>query len=160
MPHIKTYCDYSLVPSDDHPDGQGGGGGERPAASARINYFLLTSSNMSTQAWGTLQNVDKPSPQIAISSYELGVLFHNAISTPALVHAGITTDGAAGRRLPIPYALPPQPYRGLDDPWTTDGAWNHQHPPPDALGRSRCGAHLYGPRATSRQALAREPPPF
>ena len=81
---------------------------EDSAASARINYFLLTSSNMSTQAWGTLQNVDKPSPQIAISSYELGVLFHNAISTPALVHAGITTDGAAGRRLP---ADPPGPPR-------------------------------------------------
>ena len=125
MPHIKSYCDYSVA----------------AGGAAKINYFLLTSANMSKQAWGQLQNVDKPGepPQIAISSYELGVLFFNpatpasssassaasasfsseSVSSsksssepplPCLVHAGLAAalpPDQPARRLPIPYALMP-----------------------------------------------------
>lgn len=51
MPHIKTYARIS--------------GGE-------LEWFLLTSANLSRAAWGQFQ---KEKTQIYIKSYELGVLF-------------------------------------------------------------------------------------
>ncbi|BBN01781.1 tyrosyl-DNA phosphodiesterase 1 [Marchantia polymorpha subsp. ruderalis] len=51
MPHIKTYARYN---------GQ------------TLAWFLLTSSNLSKAAWGSLQ---KQNSQLMIRSYELGVLF-------------------------------------------------------------------------------------
>ena len=145
MPHIKSYCDYSCTSEGD----------------VKINYFLLTSANMSKQAWGTLQNVDSARPQIAIASYELGVLFFNTTPEyPTLAHAASGVERADQLLLPIPYAIPPSRYRAMDDPWTTDGAWVMQNPAPDALGRRNCGGvSLYGENCTSRRGLAWDPPP-
>ena len=179
MPHIKSYCDYSVA----------------AGSAAKINYFLLTSANMSKQAWGQLQNVDKPGepPQIAISSYELGVLFFNPATPasssassaasasfssesasssksssepplPCLVHAGLAAalpPDQPARRLPIPYALLPPKFGHYDEPWSVNGQWRFQPHAPDSLGRhANSGVYMYGVEATSRRGLAAEPPAF
>ncbi|CUG89697.1 tyrosyl-DNA phosphatase (tyr1), putative [Bodo saltans] len=58
MPHIKSYSRFHRV--------MGSGSGT-------LDWFLLTSSNLSRAAWGEYQ---KGGAQVQIRSYELGVLFH------------------------------------------------------------------------------------
>jgi Tyrosyl-DNA phosphodiesterase len=52
MPHIKSYCRYRCA-SDN---------------TVQIAWFLLTSANMSTSAWGVVQ----PDGQLCVRTYELG----------------------------------------------------------------------------------------
>lgn len=56
MPHIKSYARF------DRPSGA-------------LDWFLLTSANLSRAAWGERQ---KSNTQLQIRSFELGVLFHPA----------------------------------------------------------------------------------
>jgi tyrosyl-DNA phosphodiesterase 1 len=58
MPHIKSYSRFHRI--------VGTGGGS-------LDWFLLTSSNLSRAAWGEYQ---RGGLQVQIRSYELGVLFH------------------------------------------------------------------------------------
>lgn len=67
-PHIKSYCTYQLerIDNTDHT---------ASTYSPRIpslNWFLLTSSNLSQAAWGVLE---KSGTILYIKSYEIGVLF-------------------------------------------------------------------------------------
>lgn len=55
-PHIKTYAQWD----DDDDDDDG-----------RLRYIILTSANLSTAAWGSLQ---KKGEQLMIRHYEMGVL--------------------------------------------------------------------------------------
>jgi tyrosyl-DNA phosphodiesterase-1 len=57
VPHIKTYCRASA----DNPD--------------ELDWFMLTSCNLSKAAWGSLQ---KNKTQLMIRSYEMGVLFRKS----------------------------------------------------------------------------------
>ena len=61
-PHIKTYIRFSSTAP--------------PTPAPPIDWALLTSANLSTQAWGTTPNA---SGEIRISSYELGVLVWPAL---------------------------------------------------------------------------------
>ncbi|KAK4938120.1 hypothetical protein LTR10_021360 [Elasticomyces elasticus] len=56
-PHIKTYVSFA----------------EKPSANVRpdVSWALLTSANLSTQAWGTLRGKDK---EVVVQSFEIGVL--------------------------------------------------------------------------------------
>uniref|UniRef100_M4B9X5 Tyrosyl-DNA phosphodiesterase n=1 Tax=Hyaloperonospora arabidopsidis (strain Emoy2) TaxID=559515 RepID=M4B9X5_HYAAE len=56
MPHIKSYVRFN--PSKEE--------------SGELDWAILTSSNLSKAAWGTLQ---KNKTQFMIRSYELGVMF-------------------------------------------------------------------------------------
>lgn len=65
-PHIKTYISFSSKPTVDNP---------KPD----INWALLTSANLSQQAWGTIPKLPKNSTDpgdavVHIQSYEIGVL--------------------------------------------------------------------------------------
>ncbi|CAI2166709.1 13450_t:CDS:10 [Funneliformis geosporum] len=62
MPHIKTYSRMKIMPNLTTNNSD---------SNADIAWFLLTSSNLSKAAWGTLQKKNK---QLMIRSYELGVL--------------------------------------------------------------------------------------
>ncbi|KIX93526.1 uncharacterized protein Z520_10704 [Fonsecaea multimorphosa CBS 102226] len=57
-PHIKTYVCFTSKPTTSHP---------RP----EVKWALLTSANLSQQAWGSLRPKDK---EIVVQSYEIGVL--------------------------------------------------------------------------------------
>jgi len=54
LPHIKSYCVYSHAQTS-------AASSTSPAASSSVHldYFLLTSANLSMAAWGQLQNCDK-----------------------------------------------------------------------------------------------------
>jgi len=110
-PHIKSYARVS--PYD---------------TNKRVAWFLLTSANLSKAAWGCLE---KKASQLAIKSYELGVLFF----PPALFEVSQTfgascdkktdnffhIDGGTGDScIALPFSLPLSRYSHCDEPWTWD----------------------------------------
>eukprot|EP00758_Cryptobia_borreli_P018739 Tbor_TRINITY_DN7414_c0_g1::TRINITY_DN7414_c0_g1_i1::g.14568::m.14568/K10862/TDP1; tyrosyl-DNA phosphodiesterase 1 len=62
MPHIKSYSKYFIRP--DHY--------KRPSTIRTLEWFLLSSANLSRAAWGDVQ---KKGAQLMVRSYELGVLY-------------------------------------------------------------------------------------
>lgn len=107
-PHIKTYVRYS-----NHDEMN------------QIDWAMLTSANLSTQAWGSLAKDSK----VRISSYELGVLVWPSILANEGIEAKIVP--AFGSDVPdtarnkgklligfrMPYDLPLCRYRDTDSPW-------------------------------------------
>ncbi|KHN78423.1 putative tyrosyl-DNA phosphodiesterase [Toxocara canis] len=84
MPHIKSYCAFNdghTVPS----------------------WLLITSANLSKAAWGELQ---KKESQLAIRSYELGVLLTDEESLQLL-----------------PYDVPLTKFESGDKPWLCDAVY-------------------------------------
>lgn len=82
----------------------------------QVAWFLLTSANLSKAAWGSFE---KKETQLAIRSYELGVLFlprrFSAFDTFA-----IKGSGSAATSLTLPYATPLTEYSSSDRPWVWD----------------------------------------
>ena len=147
-PHIKTYVSFKSEPTTTN-------------ASPAINWALLTSANLSTQAWGTEAKMptekgrkkskfNAAEAEVHIQSFELGVLVW-----PEL-WADEVGDGTAqpcamvpvfGKDLPnsahpdnssiviglrMPYDLPLTPYTLNDVPWSP----NVPHSQPDRYGRT------------------------
>ena len=108
-PHIKSYTRIS--PYD---------------TNKRAAWFLLTSANLSKAAWGCLE---KKSSQLAIKSYELGVLFlpqglfENLESDSGSSSDHKTKDNYfhVGQNFSLPFSLPLTRYTSNDQPWTWDG---------------------------------------
>ncbi|XP_040566301.1 probable tyrosyl-DNA phosphodiesterase [Lepeophtheirus salmonis] len=99
MPHIKTYTCLS------HDD-------------SKCSYFLLTSSNLSKAAWGSL---NKAGDSLLIMSYEAGVLF-----TPKHINGGEVFEGKDLISRLLPYDTPLQKYRSpSDEPWFYDQLSNY-----------------------------------
>ncbi|KIV89564.1 hypothetical protein PV10_06954 [Exophiala mesophila] len=67
-PHIKTYVQFRSRPS-------------KETAAPEIDWALLTSANLSTQAWGSLQEKEG---QIVVKSFEIGVLVWPELFTESL----------------------------------------------------------------------------
>lgn len=133
MPHIKTFARYN---------GQ------------NLAWLLLTSSNLSKAAWGTLQ---KNNSQLMIRSYELGVLFLPSTTKlgsefsctsstkssdnvsqmkrtkPVTLawRGNQETESAEVVQLPLPYELPPQRYSAEDVPWS----WDRRYTKKDVYGQ-------------------------
>ncbi|KAB5545943.1 tyrosyl-DNA phosphodiesterase-domain-containing protein [Coniochaeta sp. 2T2.1] len=107
-PHIKTYIRY----------------GQKS-----IDWALVTSANLSKQAWG--EAVNAKSGEVRISSYEIGVLVWPALYGEGAVMVptfrrdepdveeveGEVREGRAVVGLRIPYNLPLQPYGRAEKPW-------------------------------------------
>nr|CAB3266878.1 tyrosyl-DNA phosphodiesterase 1-like [Phallusia mammillata] len=105
-PHIKSYTRISPFKTN-----------------IRSAWFLLTSANLSKAAWGGLEKLNS---QLAIKSYELGVLF-----IPSIIN-NVTSESSpldnyfhlnmssSGKQFYLPYSLPLQPYNSEDEPWTWD----------------------------------------
>lgn len=132
-PHIKTYIRYSSSPSD---------GNTRPD----IDWALLTSANLSVQAWGTVpalvgrkgKDKDKE-PEVRISSFELGVLIWPGLYSEEDVETSkVRLVPAFGQDLPerklgdaedtlvglrMPYDLPLAPYGAGEMPWAVAGRY-------------------------------------
>lgn len=115
-PHIKTYIRYGKK---------------------SIDWALLTSANISKQAWGEAVGA---SQEVRVASWEIGVLVW-----PSLIDEKATmvctfekdmpstddsTDGNPVVGLRIPYNLPLQPYGQEELPWVATMA----HEEPDRLG--------------------------
>ncbi|KAK6819679.1 tyrosyl-DNA phosphodiesterase [Apiospora arundinis] len=115
-PHIKTYIRF----------------GENS-----IDWALLTSANLSKQAWGEAAT---GSNEFRVASWEIGVLVW-----PVLIAENAKMIGAFKTDLPspaglqgddplvglrIPYSLPLQPYGEDEVPWVATMAY----PEPDRMG--------------------------
>jgi tyrosyl-DNA phosphodiesterase 1 len=117
-PHIKTYIRY----------------GEES-----IDWALLTSANISKQAWGEAPSAIS---SIKIASWETGVLIWPDLFAERAKLVGAFQsdtpnldtchDGDAIVGLRIPYSLPLQSYSGNEVPWEN----GKQHLMPDCKGRS------------------------
>lgn len=121
-----------------------------------IDWAMVTSANLSTQAWGAAVN---QSGEVRISSWEIGVVIWPELfpdgKTSTTKGAGsatvlmvpcfkrdqpdipppdsVTSDGAltvVGFRMP--YDLPLTPYSASDEPWCATAS----HPTPDWRGQS------------------------
>lgn len=133
-PHIKTYIRFSDSEKMDS-----------------IEWAMVTSANLSTQAWGAATN---PSGEVRISSWEIGVvvwpdLFLDEQSGSASQIASMVPcfkkddpdpvmndpdlqESAAVVGFRMPYDLPLTPYRASDEPWCATAS----HPLPDWRGQS------------------------
>ncbi|RMZ90903.1 hypothetical protein DV736_g1856, partial [Chaetothyriales sp. CBS 134916] len=68
-PHVKTYVQYSSKPTQE----------SLSQDDVDINWALLTSANLSMQAWGSLPRGAKDELYVHIQSYEIGVLVWPAL---------------------------------------------------------------------------------
>jgi tyrosyl-DNA phosphodiesterase-1 len=117
-PHIKTYIRY----------------GNKSDQS--IDWALMTSANLSKQAWGEAVS---STGDIRISSYEIGVLIWPALyAENATMKATFMTDcpgeveeGSSTVALRMPYNLPLQPYGKGEVPWVATAS----HLEPDWMGQ-------------------------
>jgi len=106
-PHIKTYIRY-------------GGKSEKT-----IDWALVTSANLSKQAWGEAR---ANTGEVRIASYELGVLVwpglyaEDAVMSAAFLEDTLPDDQEGDSEssvvsLRMPYNLPLQPYGNQEVPW-------------------------------------------
>ncbi len=118
-PHIKTYIRY--------------------AENSTIDWALVTSANLSKQAWG---EPARPSGEFRIASYEIGVLVWPALSAQeAVMVPTFETDepsregvdeGKTVVGLRIPYNLPLQRYSKDEVPWVATMSYSE----PDWMGQA------------------------
>ncbi|KAL6717276.1 hypothetical protein ACLMJK_005191 [Lecanora helva] len=118
-PHIKTYIRFSDA-----------------AAMNRIDWAMVTSANLSTQAWGAALGAGG---EVRICSYEIGVVVWPALwdedgesGSTVMVPVfkkdrpegseGTQEDGEAKKvvGLRMPYDLPLKPYRQDEMPWSAE----------------------------------------
>ncbi|KAA8895797.1 tyrosyl-DNA phosphodiesterase-domain-containing protein [Sphaerosporella brunnea] len=119
-PHIKTYIRFSEDPA---------------GADTNIDWALVTSANLSTQAWGAAEK----DGTVRICSYEAGVLVHPGLwgqgveLKPAFLKDERTQDNG-GRVVPLrmPYSLPVRKHDAKEEVWCVDKQWREV----DWLGRS------------------------
>ncbi|KAK4192732.1 putative tyrosyl-DNA phosphodiesterase [Podospora australis] len=85
-PHIKTYIRFYSPPSasqtsSSSSSSSSGAGNQQQQQTKRIDWALLTSANLSKQAWGDSPSSSSSSSSstIRISSYEIGVLVWPAL---------------------------------------------------------------------------------
>ena len=135
-PHIKTYTRFS------------------DASLTTIDWALITSANLSTQAWGSAPT---PSSEVRICSYEIGVLVWpglwdedegegegKSVMVPVFKHdtpneqdtqAAMAAAGVRDVKTVVgwrmPYDLPLVPYREGESPWCATSASDV----PDWMGR-------------------------
>jgi len=120
-PHIKTYIRFS------------------DAEKSNIDWMLVTSANLSKQAWGEAANA---AGEVRISSYEIGVLVwpelfgENAIMIPSFKCDTPPADVKNGGNLIVgarmPYDLPLVPYAQDDVPWCATASYRE----PDWAGET------------------------
>jgi len=135
VPHIKSVCRYS-------PDDRS------------LPWALVGSCNLSQAAWGKLE---KKGTQLFIKSYELGVLVTSAAGAPLCApKLGGKPPPAGAVLVPLPFSLPPTPYRAGDVVWSTTDGGRLPHTQV-AVQADRHGrlpgdeGHFYENRATGRQ---------
>jgi tyrosyl-DNA phosphodiesterase-1 len=120
-PHIKTFMRFS----DNFK---------------KVEWALLTSANLSKQAWGEMPNKEG---KVRICSYEVGVMvFPQLFSEKQRIAfvptfgkdtLEVTAEGDETIQIPLrmPYGLPPIPYQAKHVAWSTDA----EHKGPDRHGR-------------------------
>ncbi|KAK2759469.1 hypothetical protein FQN54_002947 [Arachnomyces sp. PD_36] len=130
-PHIKTYIRFA------------------DADMTKIDWAMITSANLSTQAWGAAVNSNN---EVRICSWEIGVIvwpdlysdtpggaemvptFQTDIPDSGAPRSESTSDAKSRTTVGfrMPYDLPLTPYKANDMPWCATAA----HPEPDWMGQT------------------------
>lgn len=137
-PHVKKYIQYN----DDET----------------VAWALLTSANLSRQAWG---EAARASGEMRIASWELGVLVWPGLYGPGSAMVGSSPSGGEGAAagagmggaavgLRIPYSLPLQRYGPDEVPWVA----SMRHAEPDSRRRTWLGAPRGAPRGVAAATAA------
>ncbi|KAJ4535782.1 hypothetical protein HRR80_006189 [Exophiala dermatitidis] len=87
-PHVKTYIRFKSKPTTQHP-------------TPDIDWALLTSANLSTQAWGVVREPKdkRKEKEVVVQSFEIGVLVWPGLFGPEFEDEGtIKQDGAGSGR--------------------------------------------------------------
>ena len=118
IPHIKTY--YQIRPAK--------------SLTSSMEYFVVTSHNLSKAAWGEIQNT-RVGRRLFVRHWELGVFVSPSLLkrerlVPWSSEASSTQDAAAV--VPLPYPLLPSRYQRQDQPWAVDNPFHDQA---DRFGR-------------------------
>ncbi|RMZ75465.1 hypothetical protein DV738_g5446, partial [Chaetothyriales sp. CBS 135597] len=144
-PHIKTYIQYSAKPTQENLS----------LGNLKIDWALLTSANLSTQAWGSLPRGGKEESHVHIQSYEIGVLvwpelFGADVDATCQEEKHTRMVPVFGKDLPdapaqradegpetivglrMPYDLPLTAYGPNELPWSMHSSYSE----PDVLGRT------------------------
>ncbi len=116
--HIKTYYQLSYDGSTDDVNDD--------CAEDTMEWFVLTSHNLSKAAWGEVQ-MRSAGRRLFIRHWELGVWLGSSDETKI---APVGTTIPQTRTVPLPYPVRPVRYRNNDQPWAVDGVYDI----PDALG--------------------------
>ncbi|KAF9893845.1 hypothetical protein FE257_010015 [Aspergillus nanangensis] len=127
-PHIKTYIQFADAQTMD-----------------TIDWAMVTSANLSTQAWGAAPNA---AGEVRICSWEIGVVVWPRLFTQGEAELGAmvpcfkrdmpderpskTGDQSATVGLRMAYDLPLTPYTATDTPWCATA----MHTEPDWLGQT------------------------
>ncbi|KAK3293991.1 tyrosyl-DNA phosphodiesterase-domain-containing protein [Chaetomium fimeti] len=144
-PHIKTYIRYgsnSNSNSNSNSSNSSSNDAPVPAAPPSVDWALVTSANLSKQAWG---DAVSPQGEVRIASYEIGVLVwpglyaEGATMTPTFLtdslgdgEGEVVQEGkAAVVALRVPYNLPLQAYGVGEVPWVATA----RHLEPDWMGQ-------------------------
>lgn len=150
-PHIKTYIQFMSKPTNEKLE----------AGEVDIGWVLVTSANLSTQAWGSLPRTDskekaKTKTQatgegtVHIQSFEIGVLIWPELfiapnqplararmvpvsgqDMPHAIHRANDEEEEIVVGIRMPYDLPLTPYGPGELPWSPQGTYQT----PDSKGR-------------------------
>jgi tyrosyl-DNA phosphodiesterase-1 len=116
-PHIKTYIRFAEDPK---------------GADTNIDWALLTSANLSTQAWGAAEK----DGMVRICSYEAGVLVYPELfGDDVTMKPGFLKDTTEDEKVVpfrMPYGLPVAKYGPRDQVWVAGNSYEEV----DWLGRS------------------------
>lgn len=143
---MKCYFKYSFIQSPDRENNN----------KIELDWFCLTSKNLSQAAWGVLQS---GGTKLYLKSYELGVLLikekirstkrlfsctpdHPILGLDVDICDNLESEDAIRStesysiigtvNIDIPFVVPPPAYRfPEDEPWT----WDSVHLSPDVFGR-------------------------
>ncbi|KAM7187857.1 Tyrosyl-DNA phosphodiesterase I [Rhypophila sp. PSN 637] len=122
-PHIKTYIRYSNLNINNTSS---------DTTNPDIEWALLTSANLSKQAWGEAP-LSTGSGEMRIASYELGVLVWPELFAEGAVMRGTfltdtpsstSEEAAAVVGLRMPYSLPLRKYGKEEIPWVAAASYD------------------------------------
>jgi len=124
-PHIKTYTRSVRVES------------KKKEIVHKLPWVILTSSNLSKAAWGSLQ---KKNTQFMIRHYEVGVMFlpwlcddqQQNVVFQVGAPVQLQKDDCLQVSFPLPYSVPIKPYSKKDRQWV----WDVSYEDPDIFGNT------------------------
>ncbi|KAK6523579.1 hypothetical protein TWF281_001560 [Arthrobotrys megalospora] len=131
-PHIKTYNFFSPPRIDVKDSGATDDEDDVGGTVVAMDWAMITSANLSKQAWGNPVKGSGTAVTSKIQSYEVGVLVHPGLWKDLLMdEAGVVTMAAVGGKdwltgdvgVRLAYDYPLKPYTDSDEPWCKDNSY-------------------------------------
>lgn len=111
VPHIKTYYQMSSA---------------SPQRQEEMEWFVLSSHNLSKAAWGEVQNRQVEGQVLMVQHWELGVFVSpqtlgvDSMGPLPVEGSAVENETKSRSTIPLPYKFRPDPYREEDQFWAVD----------------------------------------